>query len=155
MARTANVRLIVSDRPGIGLLQFKPGRKVTDWPDDVMELADQLEIGRFSVLGVSGRCPYSLVCAMRIASVGIVSGIGPHHIHGLTDGANPNNLHVLRMSLERPAAFRPILWSLGVISRVAPRYMAIQAASAFPPVDQQLLHQHDFAGGLGPMFEKR
>src|SRR5437762_13920398 len=35
MARAANVRLIVPDRPGIGLSEFQPDRKISDWPDDV------------------------------------------------------------------------------------------------------------------------
>src|SRR5947207_2551159 len=52
MVRSANVRLIVPDRPGIGLSQFKPDRKISDCPDDVKELADRLELDRFAVLGI-------------------------------------------------------------------------------------------------------
>jgi len=35
----ARVRLIGIDRPGMGLSSYKSGRKILDWPDDVIELA--------------------------------------------------------------------------------------------------------------------
>ena len=41
-AERASVRLIGVDRPGIGLSDFKPGRKILDWVDDVIELADAI-----------------------------------------------------------------------------------------------------------------
>jgi pimeloyl-ACP methyl ester carboxylesterase len=149
MACAANVRLIVPDRPGIGLSQFQPERKISGWPDDVRQLADHLGLERFAVLGISGGCPYVLACAVRmperIASVGVVSGIGPHNIPGLTDGMNPNALRTLHMSVERPAVFRLIWWIQGLLARLSPRLFAAQAASVFTPVDQQFLHQHDFA----------
>src|SRR5690242_14163950 len=37
VTRAANVRLIVPDRPGMGLSQFQPERNVIDWPDDVRQ----------------------------------------------------------------------------------------------------------------------
>jgi pimeloyl-ACP methyl ester carboxylesterase len=88
MVGMARVRLIVPDRPGIGLSQIQPGRMITDWADDIRQLADHLRITRFSVLGISGGCSYALVCAAsmpeRVVSVGIVSGIGPHNVPGLS-----------------------------------------------------------------------
>ena len=38
--------IIAADRPGYGLSDFKPGRQLLDWPDDVIELADALQIDR-------------------------------------------------------------------------------------------------------------
>jgi len=158
MTRAANVRLIVPDRPGIGLSGFQPERKVSDWPEDVKVLANHIGLERFSVLGLSGGCPYALVCAVRmperIASVGIVSGIGPQDIPGLTAGMNPNTLRMLHMSIERPAAFRLIWASLGLLARLSPRLMAVQASSAFSPVDQQLLRQHEHAERFVAMFRE-
>ena len=37
-----NIRIIAPDRPGYGLSDFKRGRKLLDWPEDVSELADKL-----------------------------------------------------------------------------------------------------------------
>lgn len=73
--------VIAPDRPGYGLSTFKPKRRMLDWPDDVVELAEALNIHRFSLLGLSGGGPYALVCAWKIPSrlqgVSIVGGLGP------------------------------------------------------------------------------
>jgi pimeloyl-ACP methyl ester carboxylesterase len=75
------VRLIAVDRPGIGLSVAKPGRELLDWPRDVAELADRLNIGSFSVIGWSGGGPYALACGFalpeRVAAVGLVSSPAP------------------------------------------------------------------------------
>ena len=75
------VRLICPDRPGLGESEFQAGRKILDWPNDVVELADHLEIASFSVIGVSGGAPYALACAYKIPqrteACGILSGAGP------------------------------------------------------------------------------
>jgi pimeloyl-ACP methyl ester carboxylesterase len=79
-AAQAGVRLIGIDRPGMGLSTFKAGRGLLDWPDDVVELADTLHLGRFSVVGFSGGGPYALACAYklphRLIACGVVSGVG-------------------------------------------------------------------------------
>ncbi len=75
------IRLIAVDRPGIGLSDPKPGRRLIDWPADVAALADHLQIGPFSVIGWSGGGPYALACAHalpeRVAAVGLVSSPAP------------------------------------------------------------------------------
>lgn len=53
-ATETNARIIAVDRPGMGLSAFNRGRQLLDWPDDVTELADALQIDRFTVLGNSG-----------------------------------------------------------------------------------------------------
>lgn len=80
-ARRHGVRVIAPDRPGCGLSDFQPGRRIRDWPNDVIELADALGIDRFAMVGVSGGGPYALVCAryipQRLTAVGVVCGLGP------------------------------------------------------------------------------
>lgn len=79
-AQAQGTRLIGVDRPGLGLATYKPGRHFLDWPDDVTELADHLQIDRFAVVGFSGGGPYALTCAYklpeRLTACGIVSGVG-------------------------------------------------------------------------------
>jgi pimeloyl-ACP methyl ester carboxylesterase len=74
------VRLIGIDRPGMGLSSFEAGRRLLDWPDDVVELADGLGIDWFAVVGFSGGAPYALACAyqipQRLTACGIVAGVG-------------------------------------------------------------------------------
>lgn len=81
-AATRNqVRLIVPDRPGFGLSDFLPGRRLLGWPEDVMALADHLEIETFSIVGLSGGGPHVLATARRIPErirrVAVVSGTAP------------------------------------------------------------------------------
>ena len=65
----------------MGLSDFKQKRAFLDWPDDIIELADFLQIEKFAVEGVSGGGPYALASAYRIAhrltNAGILSGTGP------------------------------------------------------------------------------
>lgn len=81
------VRLITIDRPGIGLSDYHPKRRLLDWPEDIAHLADSLGIDRFAVLGWSAGGPHALVCAYKIPhrlhAVGVMSGIAPLHWPGL------------------------------------------------------------------------
>jgi pimeloyl-ACP methyl ester carboxylesterase len=71
------VRLICPDRPGIGGSDSRPGYQLLDWPDDVVEVADQLGLERFVVEGFSGGAPFTLACAYkiphRLTSCGLIS----------------------------------------------------------------------------------
>lgn len=89
-AKRLGVRIISTDRPGIGLSDYKENRKLLDWSDDVAELADHLKLRKFSVMGVSGGGPYVAVCAYklpdRIHKAGIVVGLAPVNVKGNLDG---------------------------------------------------------------------
>ena len=63
VAGRLGARIIAIDRPGFGRSDFKKERRIRDWPDDVLALADALGIDRFAVLGVSGGGPYAAACA--------------------------------------------------------------------------------------------
>jgi len=62
----AGLRLIAPDRPGMGRSDPQRGRGFSDWPQDVLALADDLGLDRFSVLGSSGGCGYVAACAAMI-----------------------------------------------------------------------------------------
>jgi pimeloyl-ACP methyl ester carboxylesterase len=76
------IRMIAPDRPGFGLSDFQKGRSYLDWPEDVRELADYLEIDRFAVLGWSSGGPHAAAVAhgipQRLTVVAIVAGEGPY-----------------------------------------------------------------------------
>jgi pimeloyl-ACP methyl ester carboxylesterase len=80
-ASARGARIIAPDRPGYGLSDHSPARRITDWPGDMAELADQLNVTRFSVLAVSGGAPYGLALLHglpeRTEGAGIVAGLGP------------------------------------------------------------------------------
>ena len=92
-ARQAGARLIGVDRPGIGLSDHKPDRRLLDWPDDVAQLADALGIDRFPVMGGSGGGPSALACAYglpdRLTAVAVLFGPRPLDAWGATAGWSP------------------------------------------------------------------
>lgn len=75
------LRIIAPDRPGIGLSDLSPGRRFSDWPNDILSLAETLKLDQFMLLGVSGGCPYTLATAAalpdRVSKVAIVCGAPP------------------------------------------------------------------------------
>ena len=98
------VHIIGVDRPGFGLSDFSNKHSLLSWPDDVAELADSLNINKFSVLGCSGGAPFALSCAYkipdRLISCGIGSGLGPIKL-GIDDMAK-NNRKELIMAQKNP-----------------------------------------------------
>ncbi|MVU78326.1 alpha/beta fold hydrolase [Nocardia sp. ET3-3] len=75
------VDLVTADRPGYGGSGPQPHRRLLDWPNDAVALADRLGWTRFAVAGVSGGGPHALACAVRypdrVAAVGLVSSVAP------------------------------------------------------------------------------
>lgn len=73
----AGIRVITVDRPGIGRSDIRGARRLSDWPPDVIALADALGIERFAVVGWSAGGPYAAACAAlipsRLTAAGIVS----------------------------------------------------------------------------------
>ncbi len=80
-------RVVVLNRPGYGPSTVQANRTFLDWPNDVAEAADRLDIDRFAVLGVSGGCPYALACGYalgdRVIRLGVVVGMAPFEAPGM------------------------------------------------------------------------
>lgn len=82
IGRRHNIRIIATDRPGYGFSTYHPTFRITDWPADVQDLARQLELKRFAVVGGSGGGPFALACAHaipshKLTSVGLLASAGP------------------------------------------------------------------------------
>jgi pimeloyl-ACP methyl ester carboxylesterase len=90
--RGVGSRVVVLDRPGYGKSSFQPKRALLDWPKDVEAAADQLGLGTFSVVGVSGGGPYALACGYslpdRVDRVGVAVGIAPREATGMEKAAS-------------------------------------------------------------------
>jgi pimeloyl-ACP methyl ester carboxylesterase len=61
-----NYKIIATDRPGMGESTYLPNRKLLDYPHDIAELADALEINKFGVIGWSGGGAHTTVCGYAI-----------------------------------------------------------------------------------------
>jgi pimeloyl-ACP methyl ester carboxylesterase len=106
VAAGVGIRLIALDRPGMGYSDFKPNRKLLDWPEDVCFLADSLHLETFGVLGYSGGGPHALACAYRIperlTGTGVMAGVGPVTEPGALEGMMKNNVQIFSLARKAP-----------------------------------------------------
>jgi pimeloyl-ACP methyl ester carboxylesterase len=136
------LRVIIPDRPGMGGSDFLRKRRIVDWPSDVLELADALQIERFAMLGSSGGAPYALVCGAmipeRVSVVGVIGGVAPIDAPGLF---SPRTRFLSQM--VRVAA--PIMRGLMRLQLLALRSRTVRKsmANAFPEPDRTLLQRQD------------
>jgi pimeloyl-ACP methyl ester carboxylesterase len=144
LLQSLNVRLIVPDRPGMGLSDFQPMRRILDFPNDVLALANHLSIERFSVLAYSLGGPYGLACAFaipeRLTKVGIVSGAAMFTESELMKNINEGTRKFLTMPRESPFMSRLFLGlMMGMMPRLAPRQFVKGAASVLPAPDREIV----------------
>ena len=146
VAKKLGVRIIAPDRPGIGRSCYMPGRRITDWPDDVAHLADALGIERFAVCGVSGGGPYSAACAWkiphRLSAAGIVCGVGPPEIPHATDILIPPYKHSLRLAKTAPWLVKSFFSLTRPLFRQYPKMLLTTMAMGLPGPDRELLNNH-------------
>lgn len=94
MAEEKGIRLICPDRPGAGLSALRPPSdnsklpfkqlSLLDCAEDILSLADHLNLETFSILGYSAGGPLALACAYsplfppeRLTAIGVLAGAGP------------------------------------------------------------------------------
>lgn len=115
------VRLITTDRPGIGFSDRQRGRRVIDWPDDIRQLADHLGLDRFGVIGFSAGAAYAAACASRLADrlvgAALVSSVGRIDERGV-DGMG--TARYLNLARRAPWAMRLIYTALAWQARRNP-----------------------------------
>lgn len=137
------VRIIVPDRPGYGLSDFKPNRAIADWPDDVLDLAGALGLGRFAVGGISGGGPYAAVCALRIperlTAVAILSGVGPIDAPGATEGMMRTSAIGFALTRRAPILSRLMLGAMAWAARRDPEGTMGRLERSMPEPDARIL----------------
>jgi len=142
-AARLGVRLIAPDRPGYGLSDFQPGRRFSDWPRDMIELADSMSLDRFAVLGISGGAPYAMACAAalpdRITRVGVVCGLGRLDIPGNAARVNLFARFSFGLARHAPGLSRLLNCALAPMLRNSPRWTLRLLASKLPPLDRKVL----------------
>lgn len=142
-AAAQGVRLIALDRPGMGLSDDQPRRMLGDWPADVAQAANLLEVERFAAIGYSGGGPYALACGWRLSGrvsrLALLSSIAEMGPAGATAGMSRENRLIFGLARRTPWALGLPLGAMGLLLRRFPGRAAKQMDSGFSVPDRPLL----------------
>jgi pimeloyl-ACP methyl ester carboxylesterase len=142
------VRLICVDRPGYGLSDFQPGRRILDWPNDILELAGALGLERFAVAAHSAGAPYAYACAAtfpdRVTVAGILSGAAPADSPRALRGMRGLNRagYVFGRWIPWPL-WRLAIWAFFHTGRDDPASVFERGKKSRPPSDQNLWYRSE------------
>jgi pimeloyl-ACP methyl ester carboxylesterase len=152
------LRVIAPDRPGIGQSDFQPDRGFSDWPEDVIALADALELRRFAVLGNSGGGPYVAVCAARIperlSAAVIVSGGWRMDWPEAKDNMPFMNRLVMTLARKTPFLLRLLLKAMASASTGERDKELAQLKKRLPPADYAAFEQRGRVEALGKVVRE-
>jgi pimeloyl-ACP methyl ester carboxylesterase len=134
-----------------------PDRTVTSFADDVLVLADALEIGRFSTLGFSGGAAYALATAARapgrVASIGLVAPLGDLGVPRLIASLEPSMRRALTIAARSQAVVRSRFVE-GYDARRLMKRGAEKIWSYLPAADRRVLSRDGVrASAIGTMEE--
>jgi pimeloyl-ACP methyl ester carboxylesterase len=139
--RRQRVRFVGVDRPGYGHSDPWPEASLLECAGDFVRVADELRLGRFAALGVSGGAPYVIALGAlapeRVERVAVVCGA----VVGLEEGETPEELaeelgEEARMLREDPKG-----WYAGF-------------AGGFPGVDRRVLERPEVRPVVIEMFQE-
>src|SRR3982751_3454368 len=135
-ARTLGVRIISPDRPGISGSSMQLDRKLSDWPSLVEQLVDNLGIGQFRMLAISGGAPYAYRTAIsmpgRVRAIAIAGGVIPFAELKDFKGLLPLYRHMLAFYRNRPHLLRPLF-------RLAQPFLSFRAPIRLRPLLLKML----------------
>lgn len=143
IAHSLGSRLLTVERPGFGLSDHKPERRVIDWADDVRQLADALGFERFTVIGASQGGPFAMAVAYalpeRVTSLTLVSAVAPQDVPELRN-SNPSHIRTMLTLAERaPFLLSALTGLIGIMGKRSPEGMYRQLLKNLPPVDQAIM----------------
>lgn len=152
-AERLGLRLLAPDRPGFGESSFQPGRTLSAWSGDVIQLADRLALERFAVVGVSGGGPYALACAAhipeRLGPVALVGALGPLTcMHSTRDMVTLNRWALTLAAWSPPLARLTVGLAARWVRRRPERFLAHMLAGA-PAADRKVLADAAYRALLG------
>ncbi len=144
IATELGARVIAVDRPGIGISTRQPGRRVTDYPQDIAELLDILDIDRSAVLAWSGGGPYALACAWqmpdRFSVVGLISAPAPlSGVPGSSGYTWPRHRAMSKAADHAPWVIGLAMWQWSRQQRSDPHKQLDEAISGMIEADREIL----------------
>jgi pimeloyl-ACP methyl ester carboxylesterase len=150
--RSAGVRLIAPDRPGVGRSSPQSGRRLLDWPDDVRHLADALGLERFAVVGFSNGGPHAAACAYtlgpRISGTALVAPLPPLDAAGAVGQLGAPGWYY-PLARRAPLALRALYAGPAALARRDPRRAERLLLGGMSEADRRLFSRPALAGRFG------
>ena len=135
-ARSLGLRIISPDRPGIGGSSMQLDRKLSDWPRIVGQLVDNLGIGEFRILAISGGAPYAYATAVampeRVRAIAVAGGVIPFAELKDFKGLLPLYRWMLAFYRSRPQLLRQLF-------RLAKPFLSFRAPVRLRPLLLKML----------------
>lgn len=107
------IRWIVPERPGFGRSDPQPRRRLADWADDMMRLADHLRLERFHLAGFSAGGSHAVVVAHyrpeRVIRTALISPMPPFSTLAVLEGMPPTNRMLLTLARYTPSLLGPFM----------------------------------------------
>ncbi|MEJ2732659.1 MAG: alpha/beta hydrolase [Anaerolineae bacterium] len=144
------VCIVALDHPGFGGSDYHSGRRLLDWPYDVLEAAQQLGLGRFGVVGASGGGPYALACAHaipeRLDFAAVMGSWAPVHGTRLAQDMAPLDRFFARLSGSLPLLFYAPFSLLALsVTRLSPQSFFKTIDSSMSGPDRELIRDRAVA----------
>lgn len=143
LAENLDLTLIGIDRPGYGLSNSYPHRKLTDWPVAIKTLCRHLRLKHPHLIACSGGAPYALACARYIPemlqSCNIISGLGPCDQSKFIFKMNWFNFFMVGLARDCPLLAKFIVNSLGAFFSISPQLMIKWLQIFSPHCDRRIL----------------
>jgi pimeloyl-ACP methyl ester carboxylesterase len=147
-ARTAGIRLISPDRPGIGGSDPQPGRTILDWTRDIGDMLDQLGVEHFSAMGWSmgGQYAAALAWALpeRVKRVAIIAGALPLTEPGVFARLPAFDRVYTRLSQRAPWLVKPCFSAMALAAQATPTLYGRLAAGQLGAADADVLRDEGY-----------
>jgi pimeloyl-ACP methyl ester carboxylesterase len=152
------LRIIASDRPGIGRSDPKPGRRLIELADDIVELTAQLGIHDFAVMGASAGGPYALACAAqlptRVRAVGLNGSVAPIDAPEMTEAMGGQELMSWRLAHYAPWALEIMFRAMSKATERPGDSWIDSAAKSFPEPDRSLFKRPEYRASFAAAFKE-
>jgi pimeloyl-ACP methyl ester carboxylesterase len=136
------LRLIAPNRPGVGRSEFIERTTALDSVSDVLDVASALELGEFSLIGISGGTPYALAALslvpQRVKTVTVISGMGPTGLRGGLHGMDRRRRFTLEIGSRWPVAARRAFEKAADRFRASPQGLLDRLIKTWSRSDQLL-----------------
>ncbi|SOD64363.1 Pimeloyl-ACP methyl ester carboxylesterase [Streptomyces zhaozhouensis] len=152
------VRLVSTDRPGLGASSPAPGRTFADFAEDMRRLSERRGLGRPAVVGNSQGAPFALACAVEgvASALAVVSGADEVAAPEFADALTPELRGVVARTARDPGEAEAFFAGLGpdamwrmVMAGSPESDLAVYRQPAFAAAYRAALDEAFVQGGAG------